>query len=108
MAGTRVALLTREFPPEVYGGAGVHVEYLARELSRLVELSVHCWGAERADPHVHAYRPWDALHSDTPHAAALEAGSGDLAMAGGGGGAQNGPRHPLDAHFARPPGKPVH
>ena len=25
-------LLTREFPPEVYGGAGVHVEYLAREL----------------------------------------------------------------------------
>ena len=28
----RVALLTREYPPEVYGGAGVHVEYLGREL----------------------------------------------------------------------------
>ena len=30
----RVALLTREYPPEVYGGAGVHVEYLGRELAR--------------------------------------------------------------------------
>ena len=29
----KVALLTREFPPEVYGGAGVHVEYLSRELA---------------------------------------------------------------------------
>ena len=29
----RVALLTREYPPEVYGGAGVHAEYLARELT---------------------------------------------------------------------------
>ena len=42
----RVALLTREYPPEVYGGAGVHVEYLARELERLEELTVHCWGAD--------------------------------------------------------------
>ena len=31
----KVALLTREFPPEVYGGAGVHVEYLSRELAEL-------------------------------------------------------------------------
>jgi alpha-maltose-1-phosphate synthase len=43
----RVAMLTREFPPEVYGGAGVHVDFLARELRRLVDLDVHCWGAER-------------------------------------------------------------
>ena len=43
----RVDLLTREYPPDVYGGAGVHVEYLARELARLVDLTVHCWGAER-------------------------------------------------------------
>ena len=42
-----VALLTREYPPDVYGGAGVHVEYLARELERLVEVTVHCWGAPR-------------------------------------------------------------
>ena len=30
----RVGLMTREYPPEVYGGAGVHVEYLSRELAR--------------------------------------------------------------------------
>ena len=44
----QVSLLTREFPPEVYGGAGVHVEYLARELRDLVDLTVHCFGADRA------------------------------------------------------------
>lgn len=35
---------TREFPPYVYGGAGVHVEYLADELSKLMELDVRCFG----------------------------------------------------------------
>ena len=43
----RVGLLTREFPPDVYGGAGVHVDFLARELRRLVDLSVHTWGDSR-------------------------------------------------------------
>ncbi|HEY3751203.1 MAG TPA: glycogen synthase [Pseudonocardiaceae bacterium] len=49
----RVGLLTREYPPDVYGGAGVHVEFLARELRPLVDLSVHCWGADRPDAHGH-------------------------------------------------------
>ncbi|MFJ6632015.1 glycogen synthase [Streptomyces sp. NPDC091376] len=40
----RVGLLTREYPPDVYGGAGVHVEFLARELRALTDLDVHCWG----------------------------------------------------------------
>jgi len=35
---------TREFPPYVYGGAGVHVEYLADELSKLMEVDVRCFG----------------------------------------------------------------
>ena len=77
----RVALLTREYPPEVYGGAGVHVEYLARELKKLEELSVHCWGAPRDDPGVHAHRAWDALVGTEPHLAALQAMSVDLVMA---------------------------
>jgi starch synthase len=77
----RVALLTREYPPEVYGGAGVHVEYLARELTRLEELSVHCWGSERDAPGVHAHRAWDALVGSEPHLAALQAMSVDLVMA---------------------------
>jgi starch synthase len=53
----RVAVLSREYPPEVYGGAGVHVEFLVRELRRLVDVSVHCFGAERDEDQVHAYRP---------------------------------------------------
>jgi starch synthase len=64
----------------VYGGAGVHVEYLARELARLEELTVHCWGAERDDARAVAHRPWDALAGDEPHLAALQAMSIDLAM----------------------------
>jgi starch synthase len=39
----KVGLLTREYPPDVYGGAGVHVEFLARELRALTDLQVHCW-----------------------------------------------------------------
>jgi starch synthase len=78
----RVSLLTREYPPEVYGGAGVHVEYLARELHELVDLTVHCFGADRPD--AKAYRPWEALAGN----AALETMSVDLAMTAGVDGAQ--------------------
>jgi starch synthase len=53
----RIGLLTREWPPEVYGGAGVHVEYLARELRRLAEVDVHCFGAPRDDATAHAPDP---------------------------------------------------
>jgi starch synthase len=90
VSDTRVALLTREYPPDVYGGAGVHVEYLARELARLVDVTVHCWGAPRpADwrPPVVAYEPWDALSGSAPHLAALRAVSIDLAMSAGAEGA---------------------
>ena len=45
----RVGLITREYPPQVYGGAGVHVEYLSIELAKLIEVEVHCWGAQQAD-----------------------------------------------------------
>jgi glycogen synthase len=40
----KVTFLTREFPPYVYGGAGVHVEYLAQYLSELIEIDVRCFG----------------------------------------------------------------
>ena len=81
----KVAVLTREYPPEVYGGAGVHVEYLTRELARLEDVTVHCWGAERpdADPPAVAYRHWPALDGAGAHLAALQAVSIDLAMAAG-------------------------
>ena len=83
----KVALLTREYPPEVYGGAGVHVEYLARELGRLEDLTVHCWGADRSEPDVVAHRAWDELAGDAPHLAALRAMSIDLSMTAGAEGA---------------------
>ena len=79
----RVALLTREFPPEVYGGAGVHVEHLATELARLIDVSVHCFGGPRPSPLVEGtYRPWKAL-AGGPHAPVLETLSVNLAMAQG-------------------------
>jgi glycogen synthase len=40
----KVLFYTREFPPYVYGGAGVHVEYLAAELAKLMKVDVRCFG----------------------------------------------------------------
>ena len=77
----RVTLLTREYPPEVYGGAGVHVAELARALRSEVEVSVACFGAPRSDPLVTAaVQPWSAL-PPIPEGSALRALSADLALA---------------------------
>src|SRR3954464_8495856 len=72
----KVAIMTREYPPEVYGGAGVHVEYLARELRAFEDVTVHAWGTGDV-PHT----AWDALSGDDPELAALRAVSIDLTMA---------------------------
>ncbi|MYR04970.1 glycogen synthase [Gordonia sp. SID5947] len=48
-------MMTREYPPEVYGGAGVHVSELVRHLRSLATVDVHCMGAERDTAHV--YQP---------------------------------------------------
>jgi alpha-maltose-1-phosphate synthase len=77
-----VAMLTREYPPEVYGGAGVHVEYLAREVGRLVRLTVHCQGADRREAFAH--RPWAELATAN---SALQTISTDLSMVAAVGGA---------------------
>jgi alpha-maltose-1-phosphate synthase len=79
----RVALLTREYPPDVYGGAGVHVTYLARELAPLVNLTVHCQGEDR--PGAVAHQPWDRLADANQ---ALQVISTDLSMTAGVGTAQ--------------------
>ncbi|MEV8558261.1 glycogen synthase [Streptomyces sp. NPDC051917] len=73
----RVGLLTREYPPDVYGGAGVHVEFLARELTSLVDLEVHCWGEGRGVGVVR-HRPWSALDGAND---ALRTFSVDLSIA---------------------------
>jgi starch synthase len=74
----RVDLLTREYPPEVYGGAGVHVDYLARQLRQLLDVQVHCIGAPRTDPGVRAYQPPAELADVN---AALRTLATDLTMA---------------------------
>ncbi|MEV4119920.1 glycogen synthase [Micromonospora sp. NPDC049645] len=76
----RVDLLTREYPPEVYGGAGVHVEYLARELRHLADVRVHCFGLARTEPGVTAYAEPPGL---TGANAALRTMGVDLEMAAG-------------------------
>jgi len=81
MTAHKVALLTREYPPDVYGGAGAHVEYVARELRLLAELSVHCWGSPRDEAGVTGHQPWAALSDPKPESAAFQAMSINLAMA---------------------------
>ena len=45
----KVGLVTKEWPPHIYGGAGVHVKFLAKSLQPLVEVDVHCFGEDRPD-----------------------------------------------------------
>jgi glycogen synthase len=45
----KALLLTNEYPPHVYGGAGVHVEFLSRELARLMDVEVRCFGNQLID-----------------------------------------------------------
>lgn len=64
----RVGLFTREYPPLVYGGAGVHVDYLSRELAKAIAVEVHCWGPQRLDEgnlHVRGQEPWPEISSGT-------------------------------------------
>lgn len=53
----KVGLLTREWPPDVYGGAGVHVTELAAHLRSKVDVEVHCFGTPRPDAQAHAVPP---------------------------------------------------
>jgi alpha-maltose-1-phosphate synthase len=75
----RAAILTREFPPDVYGGAGVHVDFLVRELRRLIDVDVHCMGEPRPGAVAHSEK--DPRLADAN--AALRVLSTDLSMVAG-------------------------
>jgi glycogen synthase len=45
----KALLLTNEYPPLIYGGAGVHIDYLSRELSKIMEVEVRCFGDQSVD-----------------------------------------------------------
>ncbi|WP_122979192.1 glycogen synthase [Actinoplanes teichomyceticus] len=101
----RVDLLTREYPPEVYGGAGVHLEYLSRDLRRLAEVRVHCFGAPRAEHGVTAYpEPAELAGAN----AALRTMGVNLAMASGCAGADVVHSHTWYANFAGHTAKLLH
>jgi starch synthase len=72
----RTAILTREWPPFIYGGAGVHVEHLVPELRKLIDVEVHCLGKARDDAEAHQV-PDYLLDAN----AALQTIGADLAMA---------------------------
>jgi alpha-maltose-1-phosphate synthase len=93
----KALLLTREYPPHIYGGAGVVVDQLSRALAKRMAVEVRCFGAREpsADDHamVRSYTPWDRLKADKNgplFAPALETLSIGLAMA----------RDPVDADVA--------
>ena len=43
------AILTNEFPPEIYGGAGIHVKFLTQELAKLCHVEARCFGSQDVD-----------------------------------------------------------
>ncbi len=85
----RIALFTNEYPPYVYGGAGVHVDYLSRELARAEggahHVDVYCFGdqhEDRGNLRVRGVAPVALPVQDPRHARLLDAFARDLAMAG--------------------------
>jgi glycogen synthase len=92
----KALVLTREYPPNVYGGAGVVVDELTRALSRRMSVEVRCFGEPRGELPgiaVRGYAPWERLRrgmNGPAFAVALEALSVGLAMA----------RDPVDAQVA--------
>src|SRR5690625_2427340 len=74
----RVDLLTREYPPHVYGGAGVHVTELARVLRDHIDVQVRCFDGPRTDAGVHGYSEPETLAGAN---GALRTFGIDLAMA---------------------------
>lgn len=88
----KVLILTNEYPPHVYGGAGVHVEYLTRELAREIAVEVRCFGTQEVEQpnlRVRGYAGWDEIRhgGDRRHWPALDALSRNLLMV----------RDPIDA-----------
>jgi starch synthase len=101
----RVDLLTREYPPEVYGGAGVHVAELVRALRRDLDVRVRCFGAPRDEPGTTAYPTPAEFAGANP---ALGTMGVDLLMAGDAVGADVVHSHTWYANFAGFTAKRLH
>lgn len=65
---SKVAFFSKEYPPHIYGGAGVHVEYLSLALAKLMQVEVRCFGDQAsADGNlvVRGYPQWEETRQDT-------------------------------------------
>ena len=96
MATMRAAILTREYPPDVYGGAGVHVDFLVRELRHLATVDVHCMGEPREGATAHSEHDPRLEGAN----AALSIMSADLSIAAATDGADLVHSHTWYANFA--------
>ncbi|WP_434564689.1 glycogen synthase [Thermoanaerobacterium thermosaccharolyticum] len=68
MDNLKVTIFTNEFPPNIYGGAGVHVDYLTKELSKLMNVDVRCFGEQNTSLNnmsVRGYKEWEILKKDS-------------------------------------------
>ncbi|PWC04162.1 glycogen synthase [Agromyces badenianii] len=101
----RVDLLTREYPPEVYGGAGVHVAELVRALRTSIDVQVRCFGSPRSDPGTFGYATPAEFSAANP---ALGTMGVDLLMAGDTAGADLVHSHTWYANFAGFTAKRLH
>ena len=84
-SGLKVTLFTNEYPPNIYGGAGVHVDYLSRFLAELVEVEVRTFGeqndGEGANPRAIGFPGWGLLHQgNLPFSKVLQTLSVNLAF----------------------------
>jgi len=82
----KVVLFTNEYPPRIYGGAGVHVDYLSRYLARLMEVEVRAFGQPSADQpkmRIRGFTGWDRLTKEPlPFTKVLETLAINLAFNG--------------------------
>ncbi|WP_139417128.1 glycogen synthase [Agromyces laixinhei] len=101
----RVDLLTREYPPEVYGGAGVHVAELVRALRTGIDVQVRCFGAPRSEAGTVGYPTPPEFDAANP---ALGTMGVDLLMAGDTAGADLVHSHTWYANFAGFTAKRLH
>lgn len=93
----RVDIITKEYPPEIYGGAGVHVAELVAALRRSIDVQVRAFGAERGEPGTHSYRtPVELVAAN----AAVQTLGTDLTMVGDIAGADLVHSHTWYANFA--------
>jgi glycogen synthase len=79
----KVTMIAREFPPNVYGGAGVHLRYLVQELRKLISVEVRCFGEQdvkEKDFRVKGYQTWKRLISEPKISKALQTLSTDLSI----------------------------